>query len=859
MEQSHFLTRSLDFGDSWPCPKVFLHINGVSVFWALDYLHKQLSRVGCDKQRGHWLGHFKNKLEEYIAAEQGPHVFIASSNLLPNLTELNVSSCSTLALVTFFLRVGAFCRILKALDAVCGYLTIILNRCLEIVPMDGVDIALPGGHLLHVDGAGNVTGFGDYLAAAHAAVERSLRKSWATMRETTTWLRGDYVNRDCVVSFRDIVVFLIVFPKLQKKITGHGPSNLQHSIWENLINAFVPWMVHYLDKVVRSNATSAAAPALNKTKLANGRAYVSVSPEAIWDLMELAACNGTSLRTTISVRNDDPAINGAHAGSCDLWVNKLLQMYNERAALGFSIGANHLSVVADGSMHSCKDTLASLAYSWELDLAAHLTAQIMPPGKDITHYDQSAMPSHIAQLCAERKLQRVAAWRQLQCLSNQIALLSKGTKTLDSFQLGNDVLVKVVPQDGSSVRIVRKADLGGIDTAMIVRDGVAMKVLPDGLIDVPLLVVGLDQGSIGAAGMAFAINDNDSMMHVKFDKFHRIIRDLKLSYLHCCKGCFQKAQLYSSYLWSLNYKPFGSGGFLSLKNRLLTTFLTVESEQSEIFLKYAELIAKDLGMPYESEADLSAVWTAVAELESFHKKQSLPKQGRWFSWNESCQENLTEYWPSRVIYEHHLGPEAADPDTLSAHIFDIHSAGKQVSAQAELAALRKVSGGISLAYNLMSSDLRDHVRILSCCTKACWDFYTWHVKEIKTPADGMRVSLAMSEGQWANDSHLWATLKWSLYDSDSLRFMGFTGLEDPSLAQKTLSLALHILSHRAWSLSRYDSPPDQFAHAASADAVVAERATTSMRYAWEKLVMLEQCRQQVYNIIKIIIIIRIII
>jgi hypothetical protein len=259
-------------------------------------------------------------------------------------------------------------------------------------------------------------------------------------------------------------------------------------------------------------------------------------------------------------------------------------------------------------------------------------------------------------------------------------------------------------------------------------------------------------------------------------------------------------------------------------------------------------------MPCESEADLAAVWLAVSELESFHKKQSLPKQGRWFSWNQSCEENLTEYWPSRMIYEHHLGTAAADPDTLSAGIFDIHSAGKQVSAQAELSALKKISGGINLAYKLMSSDLRDHVRILSRCTKASWDFYTWHVTEIKTPADGMRVSLAMAEGQWAKDPHLWATLNMSLYDPESLRFMGFAGVENPSLelAQKTLLLAWHILSHRAWSMSRHDSPPDQFAHAASADPAVAERAMALMRDAWEKLMMLEQRRQQVMMMNKII-------
>lgn len=250
-------------------------------------------------------------------------------------------------------------------------------------------------------------------------------------------------------------------------------------------------------------------------------------------------------------------------------------------------------------------------------------------------------------------------------------------------------------------------------------------------------------------------------------------------------------------------------------------------------------IAQDLGTP---EANLTAVWEAVAALPSFHKKQSLPKQGRWFSWNQSCEENLAEYFASRMIYEHHLGLEE-DPDTLSADIFDIHRAGQQLSPQAELSALKKISGGISLAYKLMSGALRDHIRILSVCSKACWDFYTWHVLNIKRPADGMRWSLAMAEGKWAREPHLWATLNGALYNGESLRFMGFTGSENPSLAQKTLSLTWHILSYRAWSLSRYDLPPDQFAHAASADPVEAGCAMASMRRAWEMLMMLEQRRE----------------
>jgi hypothetical protein len=335
------------------------------------------------------------------------------------------------------------------------------------------------------------------------------------------------------------------------------------------------------------------------------------------------------------------------------------------------IGVNHFNIVTDASTHSCRDTLVSVCYSWEQDLAVHMTAQVMPPGKDLTHYDQGAMPSHIALLCAERKLQRVAAWRQLQCLSNQLNLLV--SKDLDDFQLPSNVFVQAVHvgSPDSDVRVVRRGPPGGRDTALILgSNGTVRQVLPAGLETVPLLVTGLDQGSVGSAGMAYAINELGCCMHAKFDKFHRIIRDIKLSISHCCSGVFQKAMLYSSYLWSLNYKPFGSGGFSSLKNRLLSTFLASQSCEMPLFHKYCCLIAEDFGM---SSDDLQILWEEVAAMTSFHQKQSLPKQGRWFSWNQAAEEQLREFHATRMIFEHHVAGDA-DPDLLGDALFQIHKA-----------------------------------------------------------------------------------------------------------------------------------------------------------------------------------------
>ena len=59
------------------------------------------------------------------------------------------------------------------------------------------------------------------------------------------------------------------------------------------------------------------------------------------------------------------------------------------------------------------------------------------------------------------------------------------------------------------------------DTAVVVMaDQTCQQVLPDNFEDASLLVVCLDQGSVGAAGMAFAIHQLGLMLSCRFVKFH---------------------------------------------------------------------------------------------------------------------------------------------------------------------------------------------------------------------------------------------------------------------------------------------------------------------------------------------------
>ena len=108
-----------------------------------------------------------------------------------------------------------------------------------------------------------------------------------------------------------------------------------------------------------------------------------------------------------------------------------------------------------------------------------------------------------------------------------------------------------------------------------------------------------------------------------------------------------------------------------------------------------------------------------------------------------------EFHATNMLFGHHL-QNVSDPDL--ADTFDVDSeavvvAGKAPTPAAELQALKSISGGIALAYKLMSSSLHQHVQILYIVSKPCWDWYTDQVQRVKTPAYGFRFSGQLAMGR----------------------------------------------------------------------------------------------------------------
>ena len=194
-------------------------------------------------------------------------------------------------------------------------------------------------------------------------------------------------------------------------------------------------------------------------------------------------------------------------------------MYHERAKESF-YGQEHINIVADAGTHSCKEVFAAVAYSWARDVAAYPPMQILLPGNQVTCVEQE-MADDVAVLSARRKLDRVAAFRQLQGLSHMVHHLTDGRMSINAFRLPPDV--RLTPVLENEVRVVTD------NIALIhnVATGATRLVLPGNVDNVPILTVGLDQGSVGAAGVAFTQHHLQALVHCRFDKLHRIAREIK--------------------------------------------------------------------------------------------------------------------------------------------------------------------------------------------------------------------------------------------------------------------------------------------------------------------------------------------
>ena len=126
-------------------------------------------------------------------------------------------------------------------------------------------------------------------------------------------------------------------------------------------------------------------------------------------------------------------------------------------------------------------------------------------------------------------------------------------------------------------------------------------------------------------------------------------------------------------------------------------------------------------MPCQTSEDREAIWNAIPDLaRSFVRALSLPKLGRWFSWNECAKEQLCEFRVSKMLLEYYF-QDVSDPDEDGTSFNDIATVAQSGSAAAQLQAMRKLGGCLKLAYKLTTTPFTGKCQYFGCGDKVLLD------------------------------------------------------------------------------------------------------------------------------------------
>ena len=552
--------------------------SGEHVWHDMHFVHAALHEQGISRDKKWWLRDCHRYWERAAVSDTHFHIKKAECGAA------DVSSvCDSFALY-MLLWINIVCARTSEVVRTCA--SFLRQACVRTqetlcgdVPLLLVSLVFRNGQAsLHLRRGRKISGLREAATHLHPAAAECLSRTWYNMCSGGV-LHEPFEQDEHELT--DVVHFAAFFCKEQRscrKFVGKSIHKLLNQLRDALVSVLAVRMDRYiLDVYLPAHRQNKPAPAVVPPEKSGTRKYVQVQPATVWSLIGNSRKAGSSLAGVVRCRSDDAHV-GCSESQSELWMAKRQHLYRQRRSLCFH-GARHLNMVADPSTHSKRETMVTVCWSWEAAAATHGDVQVLPATSALLPSEQE-LPSHVAELAAQLRLERVSAFRQLQALSHTIqGLANSQWKGLGDFGLPEDFRIHAVEQN--HVRVLRQGPL--VDTACVVDMGTrhCTPVLPesalaptqDGLMvpdsdlapmhRVNLLVLGLDQGSVGSAGAAF-LDHIGAMVHTKWDKFHRCIRDIKLGMSY--DNVFLKTQLYTSYLWGINYKPFGTGLFGTQKN-----------------------------------------------------------------------------------------------------------------------------------------------------------------------------------------------------------------------------------------------------------------------------------------------------
>ena len=256
-------------------------------------------------------------------------------------------------------------------------------------------------------------------------------------------------------------------------------------------------------------------------------------------------------------------------------------------------------------------------------------------------------------------------------------------------------------------------------------------------------------------------------------------------------------------------------------------------QDGQLFQEYCDLISLDFGTPVQTQSDLACLWDQVSEV---YKTKGAPvKSGRWFSWQSCCEQQLQEFWTTRMLLMHEK-PNGC-PDSPKTFI--------QMRSE--------FGGGMGLALQCCSWACWMGTQVLRIGGRPLWNFYTQTVTSIKSPQQNVVRLMELSDA-W-HCSRQFSELAGVLKDWDELAKV----LKYHTLARRHLDEEAHkellesfvfmmfyyvlsLFCKRASTMSKFTSPPEIYSKILSNDEEEAEMALANILTDWRTLLLVEQSK-----------------
>ncbi len=360
---------------------------------------------------------------------------------------LHVHSCSTAALMMYFMLSPAVTRGCKRNEIVVAYLSKIAGIMTEqIIEDGGMYVQFPGAPTpIAFDANGTVENFLEVVGAIHKNIAASWRLQWASML-------GDNSLKTSIdkASVTDVVLFAALAVRARRHHRAHvwSPKSMDalsklQSCLSDLLAFSVRRFVYAMSEC--RDLSNQPVPCRPRARLElvliccsfydivcfhrrskdehlifilwllwcfllfpifsinwlpcirrksregddDSKVQLSVDVRQVWSLLNEAKEKNLSLRILLRTRKSDRQ-GCASEVVCHAWTRKVVQMYMKRAEM-CALLVRHWNLCADGSCHSARDTLISCIWCHESGTALFPFGQILKTGRETNRGKKSPL------------------------------------------------------------------------------------------------------------------------------------------------------------------------------------------------------------------------------------------------------------------------------------------------------------------------------------------------------------------------------------------------------------------------------------------------------------------------------------